>query len=122
MSQKLTIEVNLFGHDLNCKHTISKVITENLVINKLKFHERMTRVAQQYCDRAQVKMETFEVATTNLEQLSGEVKVGYRWDSFYDFEDIQHFDKVTEQWPFTIVNNKALFELDLPELHVVHEI
>ena len=122
MDQKLKVEIDLFGHDLNCKNTMSRVITEGLVVNKLKFHERMTRISQQYCDRAHVKMETFEVSDTNIEQLSGEIKVGYRWDSYYDFEDIHHFDKVSESWPFTIVKNKVLFELDLPELHLTHEI
>ncbi|WOH37853.1 hypothetical protein RI844_01035 [Thalassotalea fonticola] len=118
----MKVEIDLFGHDLNCKNTLTRVITEGLLLNKLKFHERMTRVSQQYCERAHVKMETFEVSAASVGQCSGEIKVGYQWNSYYDFEDIQHFDQVSETWPFSIKNNMALFELDLPELFVTHEL
>ncbi len=122
MQNKIQVELCLQGHDQNCAQTMSRVISEKLLLNKIEFHERMARVSQQYDDRAAVLMDTFEVTDLNLTEKSGVANIGYDWNAYHDFEDISRANKVQDNWLFTIADNKAKFELELPEQYLVHEI
>lgn len=119
-----SIEVNicLNGYDNHCENTLSKVISEKMLLKKIEFYERMARVSQQYDERAGVNLNSLKVNKLSLNDNSGMVDVSYLWDAYHDFEDINSSAQVRDSWKFKVENNQAIFSLDLPEQHIVHEI
>ena len=122
MSQTMQVMIDLENKNLNCNESLSEVIGEYLVKNKLTFFERMSRVSQQYCQRAAVNMDSFSVSNAILENDTYYVNVAVEWGSSFGFEGKNKSESLMEKWRFNIVNNHAVFELDLPELHISHEI
>lgn len=122
MKQNIQVNIDLKGHNLSCEATFAKVISEKLVLNKGKFYDRMALVSQQYDGRAAVLIDTFEVADTRLEHLAGEVNVEFDWHSYYGFEDVHQGKKIKDTWIFNVKDDVATFDIELPEIHLVHEI
>ncbi|QBY03044.1 hypothetical protein E2K93_01070 [Thalassotalea sp. HSM 43] len=119
---KMRVEIDLSGHDVNCQNTVSDVICQQLLSLKDDFVERLSRVSNQFCPKAVVDMDSFNVDLADIQQDKGMVRVGFGYQSFHDFEDLQTQQHIKENWRFELAQQKAVFELDLPELHPVHEI
>lgn len=122
VKNKIQVDIDLSGHNLACETTFAKVISEKILLNKVKFYDRMALVSQQYDDRASVLIDTFEVSDTLFNKLTGQVNVEFDWHSYYGFEDVHQGEKIKDTWIFNVKNNVAMFEIELPEMHVVHEI
>lgn len=122
VQNSIKVNICLNGYDNHCENTLSKLISEKMLLKKIEFYERMSRVSQQYDERAGVNLNSLKVNKLSLSDNSGIVDVSYLWDAYHDFEDINSSAQVQDSWKFKVEDNQAIFSLDLPEQHIVHEI
>ncbi len=122
MLEKLQLDICLKDFNLHCEQTTGTAISEKILTNKSMFHEYLSRITQQFDFKADVKMDTLKVEDVLLLNNSGVAKIGFAWDAFHDFEDIEKSNQLFERLPFTIEGTKAIFNLEMPQMHLVHEI
>ncbi|WP_371185402.1 hypothetical protein [Thalassotalea maritima] len=119
---KMRVELDLQKEHNGCHDTLKQLVIHKLLENKVQFNELLARTAHQICSRAHVDMASFAVTDSMFDGDVGKVKIGVQYQSYYGFEGVSKRDAIEDSWCFTMSDNKAIFDVFMPELHVVHEL
>ncbi|WP_394176459.1 hypothetical protein [Thalassotalea litorea] len=122
MTEKVLLNIDGHGHDLNSNRAIRALIVDHFQHHKKQLHEFMSRVCQLYDLRALVSTDSLTISKVDLDQDKGAIMVDYSWSTHYGCDGYSREKVMHERWPFEVRNNNIVFEMHMPELHVHHEL
>ncbi len=112
----LHIELDLIGTKQDGDEVSTEEIKDAIISNESEFMERMAVLCSKSETRASLLEDTIAVEDICLSGNGGVASVVFEYEAYYGCKDADHSGEIQDDWEFDIIENKIVFDLEVPDL------